>query len=320
MFKPPEGGATEENLSEEEKLRRERMRMRSLGVTSYRWAKEGERFLVPLRGDIWVQDGLDGEPRKVVDSEGKPAMDATFTRDGKWIAFVRDDEVYVVSADGGPEKQITQGARGTGKTHGQAEYIAQEEMGRYGGFWWSHDGAAIAYTEVDETHIPVYRIEHQGKDAPYHEDHRYPFAGEDNAKVRLGVVGRGGGATTWLDLDATGVSGGSGDLYLARAHWMPDGSLLAEVENRDQTRLDLVRYDVKSGKGALVLSETTDVWINLHSVFHGFDKVEGELAGGFLWGLRADRFPASVRLRQQGPGSPRPHLRRLDGRRSRRRR
>ena len=47
------------------------------------------------------------------------------------------------------------------------------------------------FCEVDETHIPVYRIVHQGKDIVgdgAQEDHRYPFAGAENARVRVGVV------------------------------------------------------------------------------------------------------------------------------------
>ena len=104
-------------------------------------------------------------------------------------------------------RQLTHGARGTGKTHGLAEYIAQEEMHRMSGFWWSRDGSKIAFAEVDETHIPVYRIVHQGRDdigAAAQEDHRYPFAGQPNARVRLAVVSvnadNGGGEPVWMDL------------------------------------------------------------------------------------------------------------------------
>ncbi len=284
LFTPPEGGATEENLSEEEKLRRERLRMRSLGVTRYAWSKHGDRFLVPLRGDIWVQEGIEGRFHKVVDSDGAPALAARFSRDGEWIAYVQDAELYVVPALGGEPDQVTRGARGRGKTNGLAEYIAQEEMGRHDGFWWSHDARKLAFVQVDERHIPTYRIEHQGKDQPHHEDHGYPFAGQPNAKVRLGVVERDGGAPRWLDLGATGIAGDrdAADLYLARVHWMPDGSLLAEVENREQTKLHLIRYSDK-GEATLVLEESSDVWLNLNGGFRALEDVAEPLQGGFLW-------------------------------------
>ncbi len=295
MFEPPEGGATEANLSPEEKLQRERKRERALGVTHYAWAKDASRVLVPLLGDLWVQDGPEGTPRKVVDVEGSPALDPLLSRDGKHLAWVRDAELYTVEVDGdGAPRQLTRGARGTGKTHGLAEYIAQEEMGRYRGFWWSHDAEHLAFTEVDETHIPIYRIQHQGRaDAHSHEDHGYPFAGEPNAKVRLGVVPRAGGATVWMDLGLDGLEVGD-DFYLARVHWLPDGGLLAQLENREQTRLDLVRFDLRSGKRTLLLSERSDVWINLHDEFHALTgdaaTLGEELVGGFLWASEQTGF------------------------------
>ncbi len=66
--------------------------------------------------------------------------------DGTHVAFVHDAEVYVMPLDGSaPARQVTTGARGTGRTHGVADYIAQEEMGRMDGFWWSPDGDHIAF-------------------------------------------------------------------------------------------------------------------------------------------------------------------------------
>ncbi|MCX4239789.1 S9 family peptidase [Paraliomyxa miuraensis] len=287
MFEPEGAGATEDNLSAEEKLQRERRRERSLGVTRYAWAKQAQRVLVPLRGDLWIQDGPDAQPRKVVDTEGSPALDPVLSRDGKHLAWVQDAELYTVSIDdGGTPRQLTTGARGTGKTHGLAEYIAQEEMGRHQGFWWSYDGEHLAYVEVDETHIPVYRINHQGRDdAHSHEDHGYPFAGEANAKVRLGVVPRRGGDTVWMPLSIDDQDGGGGDeeLYLARVHWLPDGSLTAQLENREQTRLDLVRFDPRTGARTTLSSERSDVWINLHDDFRPLEHGQGPDAGGFVW-------------------------------------
>jgi dipeptidyl-peptidase-4 len=277
VIEPPDGGATEENVSLEEALRRERQRQLEVGVTQYAWAKKANRLLIPLRGDIYVQDGLSAPLRKIVESEGQPALDAQFSPDGDWVAYVQDVELYVVAASGGEPRQITQGARGTGKTHGLAEYVAQEEMGRRHGFWWSLDSQWIAFTEVDETHIPVYRIVHQGKDAVgegAQEDHHFPFVGEANARVRLGVVSAEGGEPVWMDL------GDDEDIYLARVKWLPDGSLSAQLENREQTELELVRFDPRTGCQDVLLRETSDVWINLHDMFK---PLEQSLDGGFIW-------------------------------------
>jgi dipeptidyl-peptidase-4 len=289
------GGVTEDNLSLEEKLRRERKRELGLGVTHYAWARQGSTLLVPLAGGLSVKDGPDGQLRQIVAPGEEPVLDPQLSRDGRFVAFVRDAEVYVVPATGGAPRQITEGARGTGKTHGLAEFIAQEEMRRDQGFWWSWDAKYIAYAEVDETHIPAYRIVHQGKDATgpaAQEDHGYPFAGAANAVVRLGVVPAQGGRTVWMELDVDGAGRdpdtGKPDIYLARVHWMPDGRLLAQLQDRAQTRLDLVELDLRTGKRKVLLTETSQPWINLHDLFRPIEK--GAHAGGFVWGSEQSGF------------------------------
>jgi len=291
LASPPGGGETEENLSREEKLRRERQRVRGLGITRYAWAHheaKHPRMLVPIGGGIYALDqprpDATATLREVVAPGEKPALDPRLSRDGEQVAYVRDDELYVVPTAGGSPRQITDGARGTGRSHGLAEYIAQEEMGRNHGYWWSKSGDYLAFTEIDETHIPSYRIVHQGKettDDSAHEDHGYPFAGADNAKVRLAVTPTRGGKVRWLDL--SGDEAGD-DEYLARVHWLVDGRLLAEVENRSQSRLRLLAFDPKTGSRRELLREESDVWINLHHSFRALD------AGGFLWASERSGF------------------------------
>ncbi len=283
LVAPPGGGVNEEKLSPEEELRRQRARMLATGITQYSRAKHAERLLVPLSGNIYVKDP-EGDLRLLVDNAGKePAITPALSPDGAWVAYVQDAEIYVVSASAeGAPRQITRGARGAGKTNGLAEFIAQEEMARSEGFWWSRDSARIAYTEVDETHIPLYRIQHQGKDTTgpeAEEAHHYPFAGAANALVRLAVVSvegdagaRGEGEPVWMDLDF------GEEIYLARVFWWQDGSLGAITLNREQSKLSLSRFDISTGQRSLVLEEQTDIWINL-----GHRRIFLLERGGFLW-------------------------------------
>ena len=278
LLPPPDGGATEQNISLEEALRRERQRQLEVGVTQYAWAEHANRLLIPLPDGLYVQDGPRAPLRKIAAGHGAPILDPQFSPDGGWIAYVQEAELRVVSAEGGAPRQLTFGARETGRMHGLAEFIAQEEIGRSHGLWWSPDSRRIAFAEVDEAHIPVYRIVHQGKDAigdGAQEDHRYPFAGRPNAKVRLGVISVDGGQAAWMDL------GADDDLYLARVDWLPDGGLTAQLENREQTTLDLVRFDPQTGERTRLFRETSEVWINLHDLFKPLER--GEHAGGFIW-------------------------------------
>lgn len=260
---PPGGGVQEETLTPEEELRRQRERMLAVGITHYQRVDGSDRILIPINGNIYVQDSASAPLRLAVDTAGKaPALTPKLTEDGRWIAYVQDAELYVVPAEGGEPQQLTNSARGTGKTNGLADYIAQEELGRGDGFWWSDNTEFIAFTEVDETHIPEYRIVHQGKDETgdgAQEDHRYPFAGAENPIVRLALVPRRGGDPIWMDTDL------GEETYISQVFWWQDGSPGAELLNRAQNRMWLVRFDIETGERTTTLEDSNPYWINKRS-------------------------------------------------------
>ena len=250
LFAPSGEGVTDAAVSREEELRRERQRQQTQGVTSYEWAKDAPVILVPVLGDLWLIE--DGTARRI----GERATDPHLSPDGTRIAFVRDDELFVLDVATGEERRLTFDAE-PWVTNGLAEFIAQEELGRGRGFWWSADGALIAFEQADERHIPPFVIPHWGADRLETEEHRYPFAGAENARVRLGVVPATGGPVTWMEL-------GSFE-YLARATWHPDGRLFAQLLDREQRRLELRAFDPASGGGETILVEESPYWINLHN-------------------------------------------------------
>lgn len=281
FVQPLAGGDTEATLSPEEKLRRERARARALGITRYAWQPRTQQMLIPLNGELYVRLAGEDALLKIVDNCAGPVLDPQCSPDGAWIAYVQDAELCVVPFAGGASRQLTSGARGTGRTQGLAEYAAQEEMGRRHGFWWSKDSAWLAFAAVDETHIPRYRIMHQGKDAvgaDAQEDHAYPFAGQANAKVRLAVLPLAGGDPLWLDIEA------DEELYLARVQWDGADSLLVQLQNREQSVLRLWRFDVRSGERVNLLTETSTVWVNLHHMLLPLKR------GGFVWASERSGF------------------------------
>ncbi len=296
LVSPLAGSASEENLSLEESLRRERLRRVELGVTDYAWSQKGNHLLVPLDGDLFISETAFQSLRKLVTGGGTPIQDACFSPDGKWVTFVQDAEIYIISSAGGEVKQVTSGARENGLTHGLAEYIAQEEMGRQKGYWWSADSQWLAYTQVDETNIPSYRILHQGKDETgerAQEDHHYPFAGKKNASVRLGVMPGQGGQTQWISFPEQ-------DCYLARVHWFPDGRLGYEIENREQTQLDFYVFNPVDNSIVKLLTESSHIWINLHDLFKPLHKpLDGE-EGCFLWASERSGYRHLYLYNRQG--------------------
>jgi dipeptidyl-peptidase-4 len=277
FFTPPGEGVTDENISRDEQLRRERQRLRETGVTHYAWSEEGNVLLVPLRGELFVQ--IDGKVKSVA----RDAADPHLSPDGNRIAFVRKGDVVVVDIASGRETRLTSDAE-PGVTNGLADYIAQEEMHRFSGLWWSRDSKWIAYEQADERHIPIYPIPHLGKDAFEIEEHRYPFAGAKNACVRIGIVSADGGPTRWMPAGEPQTYS-EPDEYVARVSWHPDGRLFVQTQDRLQRHLYVNTFTVDGPYVKGVIREESDAYVNLHNDLR-FIRDTGEI----LWASEETGF------------------------------
>lgn len=263
IARAPDGTKDQAPLSREDELRRERQRLRDTGISQIARADNADVIVTSIGGDVYMIHGA-GPMVQLTESKS-PEIDPKPSADGTKVAFVRDGELFVVDVASKQETQLTQGAA-DGLTHGLAEFMAQEEMSRSTGYWWSPDGTRIAYQETDERHIPLYAIPHIG-DAEYSvETHRYPFAGKANAKVKLGVVAVDGGETTWLT-----IADEDEDFYLARVNWDGSKHLLVQTLSRDQKSLRLFRVDVEANKRKVLIEERADTWVNLHDDLRTID-------------------------------------------------
>src|SRR2546423_13441895 len=238
---PPGETVTEETLSRDERLRRERLRLRETGITDYIWAEKANVMLLPLRGELyrWAEGN-------VTHTAGGGVIDPKVTPDGKRVFFVRDADLWAIDDAG--ERRLT--SHPPNATSGLAEFVAQEELDRLSGYWPSRSGDRVAFEQADESNIPIYPIVHQAKATLEVEEHRYPFTGADNARVKLGLVHATDGAVRWLDLPAE-------DGYIARVDWHPDGRLLVQWLAGDWQRLELLAYDPNGVVSPLLVEEGT---------------------------------------------------------------
>ena len=247
-------------LSEAEKMQRERARIGGTrGIIAYDWTPDGSAILVPLDGDLFLAT-LDGQVRRLTEStagELNPAISPA----GRYLSFVRDQNLYVQPIAGGDARRIT--PDGTGTVHwGEAEFVAQEEMDRSDGYWWSPDDTRIAVERFDEATVGIVSRAAIGAEGTRVYDQRYPRAGTDNARVDLYVMAPDGPGRVKVDL------GTDPDIYLARVDWTPDGrALLVQRQSRDQRTLDLLQVDPATGASKLLFTERAGErsWINLHN-------------------------------------------------------
>ena len=188
-----------------------------------------------------------------------------FSPDSRTVSFVRSNNIYVVEIATGRERALT--TDGAGKIlNGQLDWVYQEELygrGNFKGYWWSPDSTRVAYLRFDESPVHEFTIVDHIPHLQEVEKEFYPKAGDPNPVVRLGIVGATGGATQWVDT----AKYESVDPLIVRVGWNPDGKkVVYEIQNREQTWLDLNYADPASGRSQTVLRETSKAWIDVDNV------------------------------------------------------
>ncbi|MGF1462279.1 MAG: DPP IV N-terminal domain-containing protein [Maricaulaceae bacterium] len=265
-------GAEDTALSEAEKARRERQRQVGLkGVVSYQWANDSQSVLVPLGGDLYLAPIDGGEAQRLTRTEAFE-IDPTLSPEGGYVAYIRDGALILQDIETGEETQATPDAE-DGISYGVAEFVAQEEMNRFSGYWLAPGDRFVAFAKVDERDVKVTPRYDIGAGQVEVIEQRYPYAGEANAVVTLFVFDRETGSTTEMTI------GSDPEQYLARVNWSPDGDrLYVQTQNRAQDRIDLLALDPVTGEGETVLSETSQSWVNLTNDFTPLTD-----SPGFLW-------------------------------------
>jgi len=206
-----------------------------------------------------------------------------------------------------PNRNSSNERHGCSITHGLADFVAQEEMDRYRGFWWDTESKGILFVRVDESSVPLFRIMHHGAGVHEvnYEDHRYPFAGQSNPDTKLGYVrvdretvlgydaGNGADETDEREKQSSPNCRGTDNddkaasqmaqfnwsrvkwfepppeasEYLTRVSWLPDGDACVQWQDRIQSTLMLVKCCIDTGESLTIHKEESGVWINLHHMF-----------------------------------------------------
>ncbi|MDI5834014.1 S9 family peptidase [Shewanella xiamenensis] len=268
-------------LSDEEKARRERQRIYGDGIMEYFWADDSKALLIPASGNLYYFSLADNSVSQLPIGEGF-ATDARLSPKGNFVSFVRDQNLYVLNLKTKKLEAMTTDGGGAIK-NAMAEFVAQEEMSRMTGYWWAPDESAIAFTRIDESGVELVTRNEIYADGIKLTEQRYPAAGKNNVEIQLGVVILSNKTINWVTLS----DDKNKDIYLPRVDWLPDSKHLSfQWQSRDQQKLDLqlVALDALTKPKTLV-KERSDAWVNLNNDLH-FLKQQS----AFIWASERDGF------------------------------
>lgn len=243
-------------------------------------------ILVNHSNDLWHYDIAAGSLKRLTNNKDEE-KEADFSPDGRWVSFVRKNDLYAVEVARAREKRLTRD--GSDRIHnGYLVWVYEEELygrGRNRGYWWSPDSKYIAFLRLDDSPLPEFILSNEVRNDPVVERTRYPKAGDPNPLVRLGIadvlgtpgipnvrnvpgvggrlpagIQRLGDLVKFTDLKSYRPE----DLLIGRVAWAPDSkSVVYQALNREQTFLD-VNSATLDGRSRKLFTETTAAWVEVY--------------------------------------------------------
>ncbi|MBB4603208.1 dipeptidyl-peptidase-4 [Hymenobacter luteus] len=205
---------------------------------------------------------------------------ATFSPDGKRVAFVRDNNLFVVDLTTMQETAVTTNGAQNRIINGGTDWVYEEEFEFAQGFQWSPDSRQLAYYTFDETEVPEYNMQEWGPLYPKDYRYKYPKAGEKNSIVSISTYDVAAGRNTKMDV------GPETDQYIPRIIWTQTPNLLSiRRMNRLQNKLEILHADARTGNTQVVLTDTDPAYVEVNDDLR-------YLAGGkeFLFSSEKDGY------------------------------
>ena len=199
-------------------------------------------------------------------SNGGPQQVPLFSPDGNQIAFVRDNNLFLVKLlYGNAESQVTKDGKFNEVLNGIPDWVNEEEFSTNRSFDFSADSKMLAWVRYDESKVPVYSmqmfkgmspVQSQFDEYPGEYNYKYPVAGAKNAEITVLTFDIKNRVTRQLDLPL------DKDGYVPRIKFTSDPEKLAVVTlNRHQNRMDLYMANPRSKVCKLALRETNEKYI-----------------------------------------------------------
>ena len=245
-----------------------RGRSKPLKIEDYALSDDGGKLLLftdtkrvwrkETRGDYWV---FDLKRRELQQLGGKAApstlMFATFSPDGRRVAYVCENNLFVQNLENLRITQLTADGSAT-IINGTSDWAYEEELGLRVGFRWSPDGKYIAYWQFDTAGVGEFKLLNNTDTLyPKVTAYAYPKVGETNSACRVGVVRASGGKTRWLRPSAD-----PRNHYIPGMEWSEDSrQVLFQQLSRLQNTNQVFRANARSGDLQVLLTDRDAAWV-----------------------------------------------------------
>jgi dipeptidyl-peptidase 4 len=249
----------------------------------------GKQALYVFHGDIFLLD-LDSATFSRLTQTVEEEKDPEFSPNGRFVSFVRANNIYLWDLSARKETQLTNDGSQT-ILNGTLSWVYWEEIfGRHDtGYWWSPDSESIAYLQTDEAGVPVSTFVDFSPVNPRVIHQTYPKPGEHNPVVRVGVVAVDSPSNHWIPVTDKPYE------WLLRVNWLPDGKHLSfKTLDHSQRELGLYLSDREGGEVKRLLTETDPAWVNVN------DDLYFLRDGDFLWASERDGYMHLYRYTADG--------------------
>ena len=203
-------------------------------------------------------------------SENGPQEVPLFSPDSRYIAFARDNNLFMKKLDFNTEIAITKDGEKGKIINGTPDWVYEEEFEATRHFAWSPDSKLLAFTKFNETDIPEFSFQFYKNTADANElnlypplyQFKYPKAGGNNSKVSVCVYDDFNKTTLFMQLPENDQ-----DFYIPRIRWTNSADQLAIFKlNRNQNRLDMLIANPKSTVTKLILRQEDKYYVDYENI------------------------------------------------------
>ena len=199
-------------------------------------------------------------------SDGGPQQSPVWSPDGLKVAFVRENNIYLIKLlYGNSESQVTKDGKPGGVINGVPDWVYEEEFAFNSALTFNADGSMLCWIRFDESKVPMFQLQMYKGLAPEKSEYaeypgwcsyKYPKAGADNSKVAVMSFDTQSRQTRTMQvpLDADG--------YIPRIKATADaGKIIVYTMNRHQDKLCLYAVNPRSTVAKLLIDESVPRYV-----------------------------------------------------------